>query len=497
MLPKPPSCQGCVLYGSGQGFSQPDGLLTHGVGLVGEALGEEEEQLGIPFQGKAGTALNRLISRTQDQERGVPLHRQDFRLYNSLWCRPPDNVLTEAPYEEEALRRCRPYLDGHLAADKPRALVALGNQALRRLAGRWGVEKLRGYFFDGPNGVPVVGTYHPSYIMRGNWHLARIFQMDLYRAVQAVRHGRPNRLPQLQYNLRPSVYEVGQFLNKASARPDVPIAFDIETLGGTDDKDEDFVAVEDTASYQITEMSFSDSEGTALWLPWQEPFRTLAARILALPNPKLSWNGISYDAPRLDANGAPVNGVHYDLMHAWHCWEPSLPMGLGYVASVLLPGMPAWKAERQAKPQWYSCADSEVLQPIYAKIRAGLESQGRWSMFERHFGRVDVALKAMSRRGIAVDSVLRAASKSKFMKRFDETVAKIQPLVPVDLRPRQVYKKTEEQLKKIGSWTEGRMIVVEEFHELKPNEEVVEGWLRRKPKPPKAKKSRRKKSEAS
>src|SRR5512143_794965 len=111
MLVKQSKCEGCPLLDLGQGFSRPNGKLVHGVALLGEALGEEEVAAGERVDGTAGQLLNRMIGRTTNPLSGKALKREDFRAYNVLWCRPPENVLTGAPYEEEAISHCAPYLD--------------------------------------------------------------------------------------------------------------------------------------------------------------------------------------------------------------------------------------------------------------------------------------------------------------------------------------------------------------------------------------------------
>ena len=484
---KPSTCFGCPIYGNGWGFqSTPDGKPVHGVGLVGEALGEEEEVTGRPFVGKAGRVLDRLIARLVDPNTGLPFKREDFWIANTLSCRPPDNIITGAPYEEEALRRCAPYLDAHLK-EGPKVLVALGNQALRRLTGHWGIEKLRGYYFDGPRGSTVIGTYHPSYIMRGKWNLVRMFQMDLLKAVNAAKFGRITR--KRKYVLHPSGMEVLGFIAAYDATcaidPTTTLAFDIETPYGDDlDKDEEVVALEDDPTYEILRISFSFREGEAITMPWIEPYKTLAKRLLGKDRPKTSWNGAAFDIPRLEANECPVNGEHHDAMHAWHCLEPALPMGLKYVATVYCPDMEPWALLSTREPEYYSAADSDILLCCYNGIRKRLEEQGRWGMFSRHFTALHGVLLGMTRRGIGADAPRMKEEKEKFDSAFQAEVASTQSYIPLDILPRKVYKKKDANLKP-GNW-----ITIEEEVVLKPNECVVDGWVTRIPKPPKPKKAR-------
>jgi len=474
----------------------PSGKLTHGVILLGEALGAEEANVGSPFVGPAGQQLDRMIGRLTDPNTGLQFRRQDFVCTNVLHCRPPNNILTGASYEHDALSECAPILAKELASSKlsgwpkrrgakgERVILALGNQALRRLTGEWGIDKLRGYYFETQYGL-VVPTYHPSYIMRGKFELARVFQMDLLKAVEASRGNRYKRTR--SYTLHPRADEVAQQLENLS--PDTPIAFDIETpYGDADAKDDDFVAVEDSPSYTILRISFSWEEGTAVTMPWREPFVSLARKILASPNPKVSWNGTGFDIPRLVANHSPVRGDHYDAMLMWHALEPSLPMGLKYVATFYCPDMPPWKLRAFTQPEWYSAADSDVTICCFNGITKALGEQGRLGMFEEHFVKVDKVLRDMSRRGLEVDLESRKASREKFKGKLKTTVERAQTYMPLDRRPYKAYTYSEERLRKQNLWDEDRMIVVKEGATVKEGWEVKEGWLVKTPKPPKEKK---------
>lgn len=453
---------------------------------MGEALGEEEELVGRPFVGKAGRVLDRLIARLVDPDTGLAFKRDEFWIANTLSCRPPDNIITGAPYEEEALRRCSPYLDAHLRSPgAPKVLVALGNQALRRLTGHWGIDKLRGYYFDGPRGTTVIGTYHPSYIMRGKWNLVRVFQMDLLKAVNAAKYGRVQR--KRRYVLHPSAMDFVKFIADykltCELDPTTTLAFDIETPYGDDlDKDAEVVALEDDPTYEILRISFSYREGEAITMPWIEPYKTLAKGLLGMDRPKTSWNGAAFDIPRLEANDVQVNGEHHDAMHAWHCLEPALPMGLKYVATIYCPDMEPWALLSSKEPEYYSAADSDVLLCCFNGIRARLQEQERWEMFSRHFTALHAVLLKMTRKGIGADAPRMKVERDKFIADFENEVAETQPLISLDLLPRKVYKKKDANLKP-GKW-----ITIEEEVVLKPNECVVDGWITRIPRAKSARK---------
>lgn len=479
MVKKPDTCKGCPLFNGGWGFSTTDGTNKHGVLLVGEALGAEEIAPGLPFQGTAGKLLNRMISRTEDPDSGLLLSRDEFLLANVIWCRPPENVLSGAPYETAAIEKCSPYLEEVIRTRKPKCILALGNTALRWLTGQWGIDSLRGYVFDTQWG-PVVGTYHPSYIGRGKFPLARVFQMDLQRALKVARG--ENWALEKHYTLVPSYREAYDFLEQYRLAGCPPLAFDIETPWSKIEKDTMVgdIAQEDDASYTILRISFAFRPGEAITFPWCAPFISVAAALLAEGGDKLVWNR-HFDVPRLAAQGIEFGGPIIDGMDAWHFLEPSFPMGLKYCATFFCPDMHAWKLESQNRPEWYSCADSDVLLRCFNGIRERLEKAGKWGIFQKHFVDLSQVLGKMSKRGVAVDPVQRKARYEEFLEKYETIVRRVQPLVPIEIKKRKIYKKTREWLEERGKWDESRILPVS----------VLE-W-KRKPKPPKEKKPRKKK----
>ena len=142
--------------------------LVFGVGnersplvFVGEGPGADEDEQGIPFVGRAGQLLTQMIENTAKKE-GIPLQRADVYICNVVKCRPPGNRTPE-PDEMEI---CGQFLYRQILAIRPKALCALGGTAARALLGRGeGVTKMRGRWFQWKD-IPVMVTYHPSYLLR-------------------------------------------------------------------------------------------------------------------------------------------------------------------------------------------------------------------------------------------------------------------------------------------------------------------------------------------
>jgi len=145
-----PLCEGRnrIVFGDGN----PKAALM----FIGEGPGEEEDRRGLPFVGRAGELLTRMI------ERGLQIPRSEVYICNIVKCRPPRN---RTPRPEE-VATCKPFLDGQIEAVQPRAIVALGRPAASLLLGRdVPITKVRGIWHE-YRGIPLMPTFHPAYLLR-------------------------------------------------------------------------------------------------------------------------------------------------------------------------------------------------------------------------------------------------------------------------------------------------------------------------------------------
>ena len=132
-----------------------EGDAKAAVMFVGEGPGAEEDRQGEPFVGAAGKLLTKWIGR-------IGLARQDVYIANIVKCRPPGN---RAPLPEEAAA-CLPYLRRQIRAIRPEIICTLGAVALNHLLGNNDrITRARGNWRD-LDGIPVLPTYHPAYILR-------------------------------------------------------------------------------------------------------------------------------------------------------------------------------------------------------------------------------------------------------------------------------------------------------------------------------------------
>jgi DNA polymerase len=124
--------------------------------FIGEGPGAEEDQSGEPFVGQAGKLLDAMLAAS-----GLQRGREVY-IANVVKCRPPGN---RTPQPEEAAA-CAPYLDRQIALIQPKIIVALGKTAISRLTGAdTAMAALRGRELS-YQGIPVVATYHPAYLLR-------------------------------------------------------------------------------------------------------------------------------------------------------------------------------------------------------------------------------------------------------------------------------------------------------------------------------------------
>ncbi len=133
------------------GVGNPNAKLV----FMGEAPGADEDKQGIPFVGRAGQLLTKIIE-------ACTISRDDVYILNILKCRPPGN---RNPLPVESAN-CREYLNRQLAAIKPDYICCLGAVAAQNLLDTdTTIGKLRGTFHD-YQGIKVLCTYHPAYLLR-------------------------------------------------------------------------------------------------------------------------------------------------------------------------------------------------------------------------------------------------------------------------------------------------------------------------------------------
>ncbi|MEO7540311.1 MAG: uracil-DNA glycosylase [Pyrinomonadaceae bacterium] len=149
------NCVRCPLHVGRKNIAHSTGNFDADLMFVGEAPGADEDLQGVPFVGRAGQLLTKIIE-------GIGMQRGDCFIGNINRCRPPGN---RAPEPAEAAI-CKPFLFREIEAVKPRVIVVLGATAAQNLLQtKVPISKLRGQFHD-YLGVKVMPTFHPAYLLR-------------------------------------------------------------------------------------------------------------------------------------------------------------------------------------------------------------------------------------------------------------------------------------------------------------------------------------------
>lgn len=432
MRDQPSSCDGCALSGLSSGFMSPSlARDPYGVALVGEALGETEDQ---PFVGPAGHTLTRLVEL-------AGLDRARFDIWNAVWCRPPDNLLENQPYEQAAISHCRSH-HWHTLTNRVRVVVPMGNVAMAAFVGRKGVLKQRGYVSAG-NGYHILPTVHPSFIRRGQAKYSRAFINDIQKAVMVAQHGMEFTPTHYVLDPLPGAAEMWARAYLAALRddPTLKLAYDIETPG----KDEDESESEDP-TYHIWRIGFSYGAHTALSVPWEPPYFAAISLLLGSEGEKVVWNA-GFDNPRIIAKGMKINGLIHDGMIAWHILHSDLPKGLGFVATFTCPYQPAWKHLSIQQPAFYNATDADVEWRSMMWIEAELKRTGLWKVYDRDVLQLDPILSHMSIMGMPVDHATRYDRACRLGTQQKDVARRIEALVPLEARRiAHVYKTTPKDI---------------------------------------------------
>jgi DNA polymerase len=145
--------------------------------FVGEAPGADEDEQGLPFVGRAGKLLTSMI----EAERSLGIPRSAVYIANVLKCRPPEN----RPPEPDEVAQCEGYLKAQIALVKPSFICALGAHAAHTLLKtNEPIGKLRGRWHE-YEGIPLVATYHPSFLNRAPQYKAESWK-DLLMLKEAL-----------------------------------------------------------------------------------------------------------------------------------------------------------------------------------------------------------------------------------------------------------------------------------------------------------------------
>lgn len=179
-------CKRCKLHKGRTNIVFGEGNENAEIMFIGEGPGADEDQQGRPFVGKAGQLLTSLIEK-------LGLSRKEVYIANVVKCRPPNN----RDPEPDEISACYPFLRKQIAVIKPKVIMALGKISTHTLLNiqepiqRFSIMKARGSFYnytDGLMSIPVMPTYHPSYLLRNREAKWDVWE-DAQKMMQRIRDG--------------------------------------------------------------------------------------------------------------------------------------------------------------------------------------------------------------------------------------------------------------------------------------------------------------------
>ncbi len=150
------NCQKCPLAATRTNVVVERGDRNAKILIIGEAPGEQEDLSGLPFVGKSGQLLDKILESV-----GFDTNK-DVYICNTVKCRPPNN---RVPTEVE-MNTCKPYLLEQIRLIDPKIILLTGATSLKSIMGeKRGISKIRGQWLEW-EGRLVMPIFHPSYLLR-------------------------------------------------------------------------------------------------------------------------------------------------------------------------------------------------------------------------------------------------------------------------------------------------------------------------------------------
>lgn len=405
--------------------------------VIGEAPGGQEVEEGRPFVGKSGWELST----------GLGVHglkRGSVSFTNSLACHPPEDALdlqlhklqkenkrrerenTRLKMEHGPDAKLMPILPSPFDCCRPRLLkdiqgftnvIAVGKRAAEAALGHpVSIMESRGGPVTLPNGVRVMPTLHPAFILRmRRW--TRAFRADLGRALRWFRGDADWRQPRVTFNPTPAQL-------RAFLAPERPYAYDTETkspLPGRPELAKDpllarlgllGIAVDD----EVMVIAFLGVDGVSTFYPsWElAEIREIVIDWLVHPKKvKRDFNGY-YDVPIMSRHFGVVPWPREDCILFHRDVEPELPHGLGYVASVYTHIPYAWKVDHsgtdaETDREWreYNAVDGVLTYRIRDPLAEAISLRSQWPALTMHHAVQRICI-GMHRNGLWVNQVKRA-----------------------------------------------------------------------------------------
>ena len=328
--------------------------------VVGEAPGQNEDRMGIPFVGASGNLLFRTLA-----NEGIT--RKICRVGNVFWRKPPGNSLSEAK-KHPSYSLYKEKIKEDILERMPKVILACGSEALNLFFPEAKITSSRGYVFEW-NSIPIMPTYHPSSLLR-DMTRSLPFKSDIMKAAKIYKYGfdvNSFRAPDIP--LFPnSKDKLMDLLGKISIGEIEKWSLDIET---------------NQTPWRTNCIGIATREGAANAYPNEEIIGALKEAvkrsggncILHNANFDLSW---LYGEFGIEWEDAP-----HDTMVMHHLLLADQPKSLEFCVSIYL-NVPAWKFLRTShdEQKWlYNLYDCIYTYKLYDRIKEELESIKCWDVY--------------------------------------------------------------------------------------------------------------------
>jgi len=170
------SCQKCPLASTRLNVVVERGSRDAAIMIIGEGPGQNEDETGLPFVGRSGELLDKILA-------SVQLGEQEVYICNIVKCRPPEN---RVPTEQEAAA-CKPYLLEQIRLVDPKIILLTGATAVRGITGdKRGITKIRGEWMSW-EGRWVMPIFHPAYLLRNQSRAEGSPKALMWQDIKAVK----------------------------------------------------------------------------------------------------------------------------------------------------------------------------------------------------------------------------------------------------------------------------------------------------------------------
>lgn len=405
--------------------------------IIGEAPDKIANEIGKCFAGPTGELVEKFLYDIGNP----PVYMTNVRKYQ-----PPFNNFKVFNPGEPPLEEQRKFLWEEIRSIKPNCILALGNNALRAVAGKDGINKWRGSILPSIEGIPkCVATFHPANLLRGGdseeqgkgvfkYSYKYVIAHDFKRALGQSKFPEL-RLPErnlevaqnsLQlYRFIERIYKVGRTSVDIEASRCIPIC--IALSAGIHE------AISSPLFHRLNHINYEGITETELSYMWKA-----IADVLADPSIKKIGQNFKYDEDKIFRLGFKLDKLHSDTMLKAHVCNPEMPhKSLAFLGSIYTEE-PYWKDEgKEFDPkrdkfdqlQKYNAKDSCVTEEIDLSLEEELNEKGLtdWyyrCMMPRHRFYLD-----MERVGFRVDETKREQLLEKYLKQYetthDETTAQL------------------------------------------------------------------------